>query len=219
MSSDFNRMITLLRKEKGITQKKAAEDLGVSQALLSHYEKGIRECGLDFVVRVADYYGGLTLKVEDIPSPDSSRDGTYHGSVLPVFNKKLISNSLNILYDKLNRNPDRALVSEISAYLMLAVYKMFRLLYSAGPRNAPGLFGVKRSVYTGYSDAAMHVAEANAQAIVNGEDGEKGALRDPAAFAMSTETLSRDYPLYASSLFNLIKTSEDRISKGTRKDD
>ena len=233
MSSDFNRMITLLRKEKGITQKKAAEDLGVSQALLSHYEKGIRECGLDFVVRVADYYGvscdyllgrsadrsGLTLKVEDIPSPDSSRDGTYHGSVLPVFNKKLISNSLNILYDKLNRNPDRALVSEISAYLMLAVYKMFRLLYSAGPRNAPGLFGVKRSVYTGYSDAAMHVAEANAQAIVNGEDSEKGALRDPAAFAMSTETLSRDYPLYASSLFNLIKTSEDRISKGTRKDD
>ena len=56
MSSDFSRIITLLRKEKGVTQRKAAEDLGVSQALLSHYEKGIRECGLDFVVRVADYY-------------------------------------------------------------------------------------------------------------------------------------------------------------------
>ena len=46
----------MLRKEKGVTQRKAAEDLGVSQALLSHYEKGIRECGLDFVVRSADYY-------------------------------------------------------------------------------------------------------------------------------------------------------------------
>ena len=53
---EFNRIIKLLRKERGITQKQAAEDLGVSQALLSHYEKGIRECGLDFVVRVADYY-------------------------------------------------------------------------------------------------------------------------------------------------------------------
>ena len=52
---EFNRIIKLLRKERGITQKQAAEDLGVSQALLSHYEKGIRECGLDFVVRVADY--------------------------------------------------------------------------------------------------------------------------------------------------------------------
>ena len=38
---EFNRIIKLLRKERGITQKQAAEDLGVSQALLSHYEKGI----------------------------------------------------------------------------------------------------------------------------------------------------------------------------------
>ena len=86
MSSDFSRIITLLRKEKGVTQRKAAEDLGVSQALLSHYEKGIRECGLDFVVRVADYYNvscdyllgrsadrsGLTLRVDEIPSPRDS---------------------------------------------------------------------------------------------------------------------------------------------------
>mgnify|MGYP000589201193 CR=1 FL=1 len=87
MVSDFSRIITLLRKEKGVTQKQAAEDLGVSQALLSHYEKGIRECGLEFVVRVADYYGvscdyllgrsadrsGLTLSVEDIPSPEGAK--------------------------------------------------------------------------------------------------------------------------------------------------
>ena len=60
---EFNRIIKLLRKERGITQKQAAEDLGVSQALLSHYEKGIRECGLDFVVRVAytDTAPGIAL--------------------------------------------------------------------------------------------------------------------------------------------------------------
>ena len=57
MAMEFNRIITLLRKERGITQKKAAADLGISQAQLSHYEKGIRECGLEFVVQVADYYG------------------------------------------------------------------------------------------------------------------------------------------------------------------
>jgi transcriptional regulator with XRE-family HTH domain len=39
MNSDFPRIITLLRKERSISQKKAAADLGVSQALLSHYEK------------------------------------------------------------------------------------------------------------------------------------------------------------------------------------
>ena len=57
MNADFPRILTLLRKEKGISQKTAAGDLGISQALLSHYEKGIRECGLDFLVRTADYYG------------------------------------------------------------------------------------------------------------------------------------------------------------------
>ncbi len=56
MNTDFPRTLTLLRKEKKISQKAAAQELGVSQALLSHYEKGIRECGLDFLVKAADYY-------------------------------------------------------------------------------------------------------------------------------------------------------------------
>ena len=56
-NNDFPRLLTLLRKERGLSQKQAATDLKVSQALLSHYEKGIRECGLDFLLRAAEYYG------------------------------------------------------------------------------------------------------------------------------------------------------------------
>ena len=48
--------------KRGISQKKAATDLHISQALLSHYEKGIRECGLDFVVAAADYYGWTVIQ-------------------------------------------------------------------------------------------------------------------------------------------------------------
>ena len=54
--SKFATVLSQLRKERGISQKKAATDLGISQALLSHYEKGIRECGLGFLVKIADYY-------------------------------------------------------------------------------------------------------------------------------------------------------------------
>ena len=57
MSVEFSAKISMLRKEKGVTQRLAADELGVSQALLSHYEKGIRECNLDFVKRAALYYG------------------------------------------------------------------------------------------------------------------------------------------------------------------
>ena len=230
---EFCRIITLLRKERGITQKKAAEELGVSQALLSHYEKGIRECGLEFVVKVADFYGvscdyllgrsadrsGLTLTVEDIPAPDatSGQDGHYRGSVLPTLNRKLISNSLNILYDKLNACPDKSLVGEISAYLMLSVYKMFRLLYRSVPKNASSLFSVSEPLWRGYSDGAMQVADANVGAILKGDDlGSGTPLKDVSPFAMTTESLTKDYPLYATSLLNLIKTSEERILGGKK---
>ncbi len=60
MSTAFAYRITSLRKEKGLSQKEVAMSLGVSQALLSHYEKGVRECGLDFVLRCADYFGVTT---------------------------------------------------------------------------------------------------------------------------------------------------------------
>ncbi len=56
MSLGFASKISALRREKNISQKLAAEELGVSQALLSHYEKGIRECNLEFVKKAAIYY-------------------------------------------------------------------------------------------------------------------------------------------------------------------
>ncbi len=46
-----------LRRERGLSQRKAAADLKISQALLSHYENGAREPGLIFVCRACDYYG------------------------------------------------------------------------------------------------------------------------------------------------------------------
>ena len=53
----FCRILGDLRREKGVSQRKAATDLHISQALLSHYENGAREPGLSFVCRACDYYG------------------------------------------------------------------------------------------------------------------------------------------------------------------
>lgn len=57
MSLLFPEHLSTLRKNNGFSQRKAAADLGISQALLSHYENGAREPGLSFVVRTCDYYG------------------------------------------------------------------------------------------------------------------------------------------------------------------
>ena len=56
MPNIFPKRLAELRKENGFTQKEAAERLCVSAALLSHYEKGIRECGLSFICKAAALY-------------------------------------------------------------------------------------------------------------------------------------------------------------------
>ena len=226
MSKDFSRIITLLRKERGMTQKEAAAHLGVSQALLSHYEKGIRECGLDFVVRTADFYGvscdyllgrsadrsGLTLKVEDLPGPESGKDGIYRGSLLPTLNKKLIANSLNIVYDLLQNCNNKAVTNEISGALSASVYKAFRILYSANSKNPQGMFAVPERLSKGAADAAQSIAESNAACLMAGEDaGELEGIGKDEPPALSPEQISERYPLFANSLFNLIRNTEARM--------
>ena len=56
MKSAFSEMLSSLRREKGFSQRQAAAELGISQALLSHYENGAREPKLEFVVRACNYY-------------------------------------------------------------------------------------------------------------------------------------------------------------------
>ncbi|MDO4565913.1 MAG: helix-turn-helix transcriptional regulator [Oscillospiraceae bacterium] len=227
-AESFNRILTLLRKERGITQKEAAASLGVSQALLSHYEKGIRECGLSFVVRAARFYGvscdyllglspdpsGLTLSIEELPEGDSSEDGHYKGSVLPVFNKKLLANSLAVLYDILLKSPDKGLVGNISAYLMTALYKMFRLIYSANPKNADSLFSVPRALWSGYADAALKTSEARVEAILSGEKiAGIESFEGVEKLRLTSESLSESYPQLASSLFNVIQQAEKEMQQ------
>ena len=57
MNGTFHQILSGLRKRRCVSQRKVASDLYISQALLSHYENGIREPGLDFVNRVCEYYG------------------------------------------------------------------------------------------------------------------------------------------------------------------
>lgn len=228
MTGDFPRILTLLRKEKGISQKQAAADLSISQALLSHYEKGIRECGLDFLIRCANYYGvscdyllgrspdrtGATLTVDDIPDVDVNvKDNAFKGSILVTLNKKLIINTLNILFDILQKCGNKTLTAEISNYLMTACYKMFRVLYSGNHKNQTSLFSVPYEPAQHYATASMLTAESKAICVTSNvfyDDVEP--LHSEESLHMTTESLSADYPQAASSLLNLVKNVEARIA-------
>ena len=67
----FSETMSALRKARGLSQRKAAADLSISQALLSHYENGAREPGLDFVRRACAYYGvsaDYLLGISELPA-------------------------------------------------------------------------------------------------------------------------------------------------------
>ena len=57
MARSFSETMSELRRERALSQRTAAADLHISQALLSHYENGAREPGLGFVCRASKYYG------------------------------------------------------------------------------------------------------------------------------------------------------------------
>ncbi len=122
----FSSRLSTQRKLQGISQKQAAEDLGVSQALLSHYENGLREPGLGFLVKAADYYNvscdyllghsanvlqlNQTVEYEDLPEDAAISRETMLRAHFAVLN--------NVVEDE--EMEDYTLKSAaLSAYMML----------------------------------------------------------------------------------------------------
>ena len=142
MATDFSRTLSLLRQEKGVSQRKAAAELGISQALLSHYENGIREPGLAFVTRVCDYYHvsadyllGRTLSRDGsiIDAGDvydaSGEKGSLRGSIMATLQKKLVVNTVSVLFDQLGKTGSRPAITAAGDYLSGALYGLLRQLY------------------------------------------------------------------------------------------
>ena len=127
MNSDFPMIISMLRKERRLSQKQVAADLGISQALLSHYEKGIRECGLDFLVKTAEYYDvscdyllGRTpnrngAQMQPANLPDVEIPTVEQGSnMVAMINKKVVMNTSAVIFDILDKLGNKKLTNAVS---------------------------------------------------------------------------------------------------------
>ncbi|MDR2558694.1 MAG: helix-turn-helix domain-containing protein [Oscillospiraceae bacterium] len=219
MNNDFPRILSLLRSEKHLSQKQVAEDLGIAQALLSHYEKGKRECGLDFLVRAADYYNvstdyllgrspvsaGTFLTENDIPDNNvtSKADGFSFSSSLA---KKLIISSIDVIYSILNKSKNRKLTQSITTILSLGIYKSFRLVYKLNPKNDKKLFIVNEEAAFRAATSGELIAEGAALTAI----GESNGVQSE---GITTASLESEYNKQAAALLNLIRNSENTIKK------
>ena len=219
MNSDFPRIITFLRKERGLSQKQVASDLGISQALLSHYEKGIRECGLDFLVKAAEYFEvscdyllGRTVQrrlasvsAEDLPESDEIRH--LKGNMINQINKKLLMNTTTVIFDLLAQIGNKRLTNAVSNYLMSAEYQIFRTIYSAEEQNSQTMFSIDRNRYKNLNSASM---------LIDLEIIDMLIERNELSLSLSPDVISTYFDKGASSLFNLIQYAERNIKNLTQ---
>lgn len=219
MNSDFPRIITFLRKERGLSQKQVAADLGISQALLSHYEKGIRECGLDFLVKAADYFEvscdyllGRTVQrrlasvsADDLPESDEIRH--LKGNMINQINKKLLMNTTTVIFDLLAQIGSKRLTNAVSNYLMSAEYQIFRTIYSAQEQNSQTMFSIDRNRYKNLNSASM---------LIDLEIIDMLIERNELSLSLSPDVISTYFDKGASSLFNLIQYAERNIKNLTQ---
>ena len=196
MNTDFPRILSLLRKERGLTQKQVAADLGIAQALLSHYEKGKRECGLEFLVKAADYYN---------VSPDGNSSGdSKSGDIMLALNKKLITNSIEVIFSILQKIKSSKLSKSVSSMLTLSVYKAFRITYNANRKNDDNLFGVSPTSALHLIDSAICLEVGAAADAANDADN---------APSITTNSIEAEYDKQGTALLSLIKNAEKRLDR------
>lgn len=221
LNRDFPRILTLLRKEKELSQKQAAQDLNIPQALLSHYEKGIREPGLEFIVRAARYYGvscdyllgctphrnGAVISVHDLPGRPVGRPRKHYN--LAEYHQRVLTGSLHIVFALLKKINNEALTKELATFLSAAVYRAFRVLYSANSRNPQGLFSLDRGLYTASVEAGMVLSMAKSRCLLEGEpvNGHRGVPRADIP-ALSPTSLEEEFPQHAPALLDMVHHTE-----------
>ena len=225
LNNNFSRTLSLLRRERGISQRVAATDLGISQALLSHYENGAREPGLAFVTKACDYYHvsadfllgrsmdreGTTIGAEELYDASSEKGNVLRGSVVAMLNKKLLGNSLDMLFDLLGKTGSKEAITACSNYLSDAIYKMFRLLYRASGTQNEGFFSISQNHFlAGCTDADMINSEADyLDALTDRVKAEGKEVIPP----MNNDALAGAYPAAYQSLLQIVHTTGERVNK------
>ena len=219
MASEFSRTLSLLRTERGVSQRTAAKDLGISQALLSHYENGIREPGLAFVVKACEYYNvsadfilgrtlsreGNMLTEQDILNA-AEPGNILQGGVLATLQSKLIGGAVGVLFGLLGKLGDKAAINAAGAYLSDAVYQLYRHLYHAAGANE-SYFSLGREDFgLGLAEADMKLSEQRYVRTLAACAGEKKAFPD-----LTPAALADEYPGRNQSLTQVLTTADKRV--------
>ena len=221
MATEFSRTLSLLRQERGVSQRTAAGDLGISQALLSHYENGIREPGLAFVVKACDYYhvsadfmlgrilsreGSMLTSEEILNAADEGNVLT--GSVLATLQSKLLGGAIGVLFGLLGKLGDKAAINAAADCIADAVYQLYRQLYRAAGANE-AYFSLPTDACTmDVAAADMKLSQLRCARALHEQAEKKKPFPD-----LAPEALTAAYPGRCQSLTQILSTTDARLGR------
>lgn len=216
MAVGFSSVFSGLRHEKNISQRKAAADLKISQALLSHYENGVREPRLEFVVRACEYYGvsadyllGRTNAKDNPMTVGSakSRDEENLNQIVDSANLHSLINAIAVIFNLLSDSVGPKAIEELSSYISILVYKLLRHFDIAGEDEAAAMLRMPQSKFDALCDAAVKRAEAELA-------GEIFAVKQEGNFQRIPDyRLKKDFPQIYESIAELLEEVELKISE------
>jgi len=176
--------------------------------LLSHYENGIREPGLEFLCRACDYYrvssdymlGRSSQRTEQpgIPMRTEANSAEFELDELTEIDRRLLSDSIAMIGQMLSEVGSRQLVNDAFACFSMAVYRLVRDL---APQEADKLADISDANIELAADAAMKRAELSV--VRQLADTEYSPIRD----------LDEKYPELYQSLMQVLYCAGMRIKK------
>ena len=125
------------------------------------YKRQVKACNYysvsaDFLLGRTLTRDGTTIGADELYDYSAEKDNVLHGSIMATLSKKLLVNSISVLFDLLGKVGRRDAIRAASDYISTAVYQMFRHLYRADGTQNEDFFAVPaREFAAGLADADM----------------------------------------------------------------
>lgn len=215
MGAQFNEILSMLRHEKEISQRCAASDLGVSQALLSHYENGIREPGMAFVIKACKYYG---VSANFLLGIDAVRGGDSHaGAIIESMeidsnpSIQLFAGSVSLILKILGKLGSEDLTTEALRFIGTSVYLVFRQIISLKEDIDIPLKVPEDRFFEASSIESIHAG-------LRFKDELTKLANNLSLMSINQKYMETDFPILCNQLSDMLQTIDDRIAKHVYKE-
>lgn len=144
------------------------------------------------------------IEAEELEDASEGRED-LKGSVMAKLQKKLLVNTVTVLFDLLGRTNNKEAVAQSGAYLSGALYQMFRLLYRAAGGNEGYFSTGSGSFNMDIVSADMTLARVKYAKALEEYRGEYPPV--------DSQSLAEEYQGLSQSMAQVFHSTDERVKK------